>query len=452
MFPIFRATISPAFDENTSEVEPPFEDYPVDRSCRLLGPTALIVQALMGVLVILSLVYKRHRETSKRPWRIWLFDVSKQIVGQMFVHGVNVFISDIGSHHSSGNACVYYFLNILIDTTFGVALLYFILHLLNYLLTATLHLKGFESGKYGSPPSMAFWARQAAVYVLALTTMKLSVVALFAAWPGIAEVGDWLLSWTNVGDGEAFQVIFTMGLFPIFMNILQFWLIDSIVKASSSSVILPTDTPRNSHDNRDREPLFGASSDEDDDDDASGHLHHDVESAVRPSYSRSPSDGDKSTIIGSEENKSIPSGSATPIEIKNNVNVLSKHEYPPSSAGSSLSSRRTGASSKSRHKYKRSPPPPLQIRLPHQPAINSPDPSALRLSSHSVQPHSTVAPAPIEDAATVEDTPEQEDSSWETDDWATRVGEEEWTGRRLEEKKDLLNEAWNTPSVQRVGS
>jgi hypothetical protein len=48
-----------------------------------------------------------------------LFDVSKQIVGQMFVHGANVFISDLGSHNSSGNACVYYFLNILIDTTIG---------------------------------------------------------------------------------------------------------------------------------------------------------------------------------------------------------------------------------------------------------------------------------------------------------------------------------------------
>jgi hypothetical protein len=68
------------------------EDYPaVDpESCELLGPTALVrgfissscnvmmrrveqvVQGLMGILVILSLVYKRHRETPKRPWRIWL--------------------------------------------------------------------------------------------------------------------------------------------------------------------------------------------------------------------------------------------------------------------------------------------------------------------------------------------------------------------------------------------
>jgi hypothetical protein len=48
-----------------------------------------------------------------------MFDVSKQVVGQMFVHGVNVLVSDFVAHHSSSNACVPYFLNILLDTTLG---------------------------------------------------------------------------------------------------------------------------------------------------------------------------------------------------------------------------------------------------------------------------------------------------------------------------------------------
>ncbi|KAI0308428.1 vacuolar membrane protein-domain-containing protein, partial [Amylostereum chailletii] len=207
------------------------EDFPVDRqSCKLLGKTALIVQAVMGVVVIASLVYKRHRETPKRPWRIWMFDVCKQVIGQMFVHGTNVLISDVGSARSAGNACVYYFLNILIDTTFGVAIIYFILHLLTWLFTEKVHLKGFESGQYGSPPSKVYWLRQAGVYVVALTTMKLLVIGLFFIWPGIFKVGAWLLSW--LGHSNAVQVIFTMGVFPILMNVLQFWLIDSIVKGS----------------------------------------------------------------------------------------------------------------------------------------------------------------------------------------------------------------------------
>jgi len=51
--------------------------------------------------------------------RYRLFDVSKQVVGQMFIHGLNVVISDLGSQQFSGNACTYYFLNILVDTTLG---------------------------------------------------------------------------------------------------------------------------------------------------------------------------------------------------------------------------------------------------------------------------------------------------------------------------------------------
>ncbi|KAI5893682.1 uncharacterized protein SCHCODRAFT_02622478 [Schizophyllum commune H4-8] len=186
-----------------------FEDYPdVDRhSCQLLGPTALVVQALMGVLVIASLLYKRYREKPRRPWRIWLFDVSKQVVGQMFVHGVNVLISGVVSHHTSNNACVSYFLNILIDTTLGVGLLYLILQLLDELLTNKLLLKGFKSGIYGTPPSVSYWARQSAIYVLALTTMKLLVVGLLVLFPGIFNIGEWLLSWTWSDDGDGFQVV-----------------------------------------------------------------------------------------------------------------------------------------------------------------------------------------------------------------------------------------------------
>lgn len=84
-------------------------------------------------------------------------------------------------------------------------MIYVTLHALTNLLTDKLHLAGFTSGQYGSPPSVNYWFRQATVYVLAITTMKLVVVALFAVWPGIFGVGQWLLSWT--GDGSNFQII-----------------------------------------------------------------------------------------------------------------------------------------------------------------------------------------------------------------------------------------------------
>jgi hypothetical protein len=141
----------------------------------------------------------------------------------MFVHGVNVFISDVGSTRSSGNACVFYFLNILIDTTLGVSprsspsseslmfytagvgAIYLALHLLTWVFTDKLQFKGFQSGQYGSPPSLNYWARQAAVYVVSLTSMKLFVVVLLASWRRLLDTGVWLLSW--LGNGDTAQVV-----------------------------------------------------------------------------------------------------------------------------------------------------------------------------------------------------------------------------------------------------
>lgn len=87
----------------------------------------------------------------------------------------------------------------------GVGIIYLVLHVATHILTEKLQWKGFESGVYGNPPSLNFWFRQAAVYVFALTTMKLLVIALFAVLPIIFDLGEWLL--TFLGPSNAAQVI-----------------------------------------------------------------------------------------------------------------------------------------------------------------------------------------------------------------------------------------------------
>ena len=87
----------------------------------------------------------------------------------------------------------------------GVAIIYLILHLLTHLMTVKCGFKGFESGEYGTPPAFSYWLRQTTIYVLSLTNMKLLVVGLFALWPGIFKVGEWLLSF--LGTNDVLQVI-----------------------------------------------------------------------------------------------------------------------------------------------------------------------------------------------------------------------------------------------------
>lgn len=58
--------------------------------------------------------------------------------------------------------------------------------------------------------------------------MKLFVFFLFAALPWLAWVGDWALRWTE-GD-EALQIAFVMFIFPVAMNAIQYYIVDSFIK------------------------------------------------------------------------------------------------------------------------------------------------------------------------------------------------------------------------------
>lgn len=102
--------------------------------CQLLGPFALFVQAALGAVAISSLVVKRYRETPKRPWKIFTFDVSKQVLGSMLTHVLNLamsmfstvdLIAAVATAASQAkaddgrvpNPCSYYLLNLGIDVS-----------------------------------------------------------------------------------------------------------------------------------------------------------------------------------------------------------------------------------------------------------------------------------------------------------------------------------------------
>lgn len=119
----------------------PSHDEPgaVDGECRLLGPFALIVQACLGVLAMSSLVFKRWQERPRRPFKIWFFDVSKQVVGTALLHVLNLLMSIISAQdfelaHKAQelsasfqntvtkevNPCSWYLINIAIDVSLNL--------------------------------------------------------------------------------------------------------------------------------------------------------------------------------------------------------------------------------------------------------------------------------------------------------------------------------------------
>lgn len=98
-------------------------DSPQNGECQLLGPFSLLIQAALGGLALLSLVYKRYRERPQRPLKIWAFDVSKQVFGSAMLHLANLVLSMFSAGHFEiqqqyqPNPCSFYLLNLGIDVS-----------------------------------------------------------------------------------------------------------------------------------------------------------------------------------------------------------------------------------------------------------------------------------------------------------------------------------------------
>ncbi|KAK2610584.1 hypothetical protein N8I77_004002 [Diaporthe amygdali] len=237
--------------------------------CRLLGPFALFVQLALGGLALMSLVYKRWRERPQRPLKIWFFDASKQVFGSVLVHVANVFMSMLTSGRFSikveptsvatvravsmmvvrslvprdgqdggapdddytPNPCSFYLLNLAIDTTLGIPILILLLRIFTGLVSYTplgQPPESIQSGNYGSPPNAWWWLKQSIIYFCGLFGMKFCVLIIFLMLPWISRVGDWALGWTE--GNERVQIVFVMMLFPLIMNAMQYYIIDSFIK------------------------------------------------------------------------------------------------------------------------------------------------------------------------------------------------------------------------------
>ncbi|OQO11513.1 hypothetical protein B0A48_03240 [Cryoendolithus antarcticus] len=248
------ATATPVIGLEDIKGNPDNHQQPQDGNgeCQLLGPFALIVQGALGGMALLALVYKRFRESPKRPWKIWFFDASKQVLGSMLLHVINLFMSllgagDLGSKSATAaattdaaggqpNPCSFYILNLGIDTTIGVPVLYILLKLFHSLYSYTPLAsppESIKSGHYGQPPKLSWYLKQLLIYFTGLIFMKLFVWFLFAALPWLPWVGDWALRWTE-GD-EGLQIAFTMFLFPLAMNIVQYYVIDGFIMEKKGS-------------------------------------------------------------------------------------------------------------------------------------------------------------------------------------------------------------------------
>ena len=121
-------------------------------------------------------------------------------------------------------------------TTIGIPILVVLLSLLTHGFSLTplgYPPESIQSGNYGRPPKTKWWLKQSFIYFLGLLGMKACVFFIFQICPWIIRVGDWALRWTE--GNEMVQVFFVMLFFPVVMNALQYYIIDSFIKDQKPS-------------------------------------------------------------------------------------------------------------------------------------------------------------------------------------------------------------------------
>lgn len=209
-------------------------------ACTLFpGLFGAAVQCLLFLTSATVLVLKKLREKSDRTWRVFMLDSSKQVLGAGFVHVLNMVLSTILGNDMEGDACDWYWMHIMLDTTLGVFLEYlWLLALIKLLVRLTGDMSSFRFGEYTDAAGRVdriIYAKQLGVWLSCIIGMKLIVVTLLVFFLNefvfVARMFLLAVSWNT-----HLKLICVMLVTPCCMNSIQFWLTDNFIQKGGISI------------------------------------------------------------------------------------------------------------------------------------------------------------------------------------------------------------------------
>ena len=213
-----------------------------ESKCEMFGGFGFLIQAILGAAAFSILILKRYLEKPRRPWKIWFYDVAKQIISSLVLHLFNLIISAILSdNENDADACVWYFVTVVLDCTLGAFLSYIFMWLVDGVVSVSnleilktgLYYEEYMKGnkkfyklkwkKYGA--QLCVWLVVTLVVKLILLIM-LKICKLF-----LVNLGGFFLS---PFSNAKLRLVMVMIIFPVILNALYFWVVDNILKLKES--------------------------------------------------------------------------------------------------------------------------------------------------------------------------------------------------------------------------
>ena len=210
--------------------------------CEMFGGFGFLIQAILGAAAFSILIVKRYIEKPRRAWKIWFYDVAKQIISSLVLHLFNLIISAIlSSDEKDADACVWYFVTVVLDCTLGAFLSYIFMWLIDGIANSSdwtflktgLYYEEFLQGnkknyrliwkKYLS--QLGVWLGITLIVKIILLIM-LKICKLF-----LVNLGTFFLS---PFSNAKVRLVMVMIIFPVILNALYFWVVDNILKLKES--------------------------------------------------------------------------------------------------------------------------------------------------------------------------------------------------------------------------
>eukprot|EP00403_Amphidinium_massartii_P009609 CAMPEP_0178420372 /NCGR_PEP_ID=MMETSP0689_2-20121128/26094_1 /TAXON_ID=160604 /ORGANISM="Amphidinium massartii, Strain CS-259" /LENGTH=251 /DNA_ID=CAMNT_0020041843 /DNA_START=3 /DNA_END=755 /DNA_ORIENTATION=- len=204
--------------------------------CHLIpGTFGIFVQGLLFLCSVALLVFKKVQEGAGRAWWEFGLDSSKQIIGAGWIHVLNLACAEaLEEIVEQGDACVWYWINIVMDTTLGVFVEYLYLRAVMAGLRMLLRdVEDYQTGVYIHASTGEFMQRryikQLLVWIFVVSAMKVSIVLLmFALSAPLEKIAEFIL-WPFEGK-NSLKLLVVMIFTPVTMNSLQFWVVDNFIK------------------------------------------------------------------------------------------------------------------------------------------------------------------------------------------------------------------------------
>ncbi|CAE7246755.1 STIMATE [Symbiodinium pilosum] len=163
-------------------------------------------------------------------------DSSKQLIGAAWIHLLNLLFAQRLEQHfekAGGDECDWYWINIVVDCTLGVAVSYALLQLSMRIIQASVPAQApdFKPGEYrvNGGIDAAKYVKQLAVWLLIVSAMKLSMVLFMGLFHTLLLALARLIL-APFGTSPNLKLLVAMIATPFCMNALQFWVTDNFIK------------------------------------------------------------------------------------------------------------------------------------------------------------------------------------------------------------------------------